>query len=94
MSSAEVHRDPVTAFFRERASQARPAEVLGVQPGAARPSRLRMDPAWRSHDLRSGYDVVIIGGGVHGLATASYLATNHGITDGAIVDKGYLGGQG
>ena len=51
-------------------------------------------PAWRSHDLRSGYDVVIIGGGVHGLATAYYLARNHGITDVAVLDKGYLGGGG
>ncbi len=51
-------------------------------------------PAWRSHDLRQRYDVVIIGGGVHGLATAYYLARNHGITDVAVLDKGYLGGGG
>ena len=51
-------------------------------------------PAWRSHDLRPGYDVVIIGGGVHGLATAYYLARNHGITNVAVLDKGYLGGGG
>jgi sarcosine oxidase subunit beta len=52
------------------------------------------EPAWRSHDLRSSYDVVIIGGGVHGLATAYYLARNHGITNVAVLDKGYLGGGG
>lgn len=51
-------------------------------------------PAWREHDLRPSYDVVIIGGGVHGLATAYYLARNHGITDVAVLDKGYLGGGG
>ena len=51
-------------------------------------------PAWREHDLRSRYDVVIIGGGVHGLATAYYLARNHGITSVAVLDKGYLGGGG
>jgi sarcosine oxidase, subunit beta len=51
-------------------------------------------PAWRDHDLRSRYDVVIVGGGVHGLATAYYLARNHGITDVAVLDKGYLGGGG
>jgi sarcosine oxidase subunit beta len=51
-------------------------------------------PALRSHDLRSNYDVVIIGGGVHGLATAYYLARNHGITNVAVLDKGYLGGGG
>jgi len=50
--------------------------------------------AWREHDLRRSYDVVIIGGGVHGLATAYYLAANHGITDVAVLDKGYLGGGG
>jgi len=50
--------------------------------------------AWRSHDLRSSYDVIIIGGGVHGLATAYYLAENHGITNVAVLDKGYLGGGG
>jgi sarcosine oxidase subunit beta len=50
--------------------------------------------AWRKHDLRSSYDVVIIGGGVHGLATAYYLAANHGIRNVAVLDKGYLGGGG
>lgn len=50
--------------------------------------------AWRQHDLRSSYDVVIVGAGVHGLAAAYYLATNHGITNVAVVDKGYLGGGG
>ena len=50
--------------------------------------------AWRHHELRPSYDVVIIGGGVHGLATAYYLARNHGITDVAVLDQGYLGGGG
>jgi sarcosine oxidase subunit beta len=43
-------------------------------------------------DLKSSYDVVIIGAGGHGLATAYYLAREHGITDVAVLDKGYLGG--
>ena len=50
--------------------------------------------AWRQHELKKHYDVVIVGAGIHGLATAYYLATNHGITDVAIVDKGYVGGGG
>ncbi|HWM06598.1 MAG TPA: FAD-dependent oxidoreductase, partial [Actinophytocola sp.] len=50
--------------------------------------------AWREHELRSSYDVVIIGGGVHGLATAYYLAANHGIRNVAVLDQGYLGGGG
>lgn len=49
---------------------------------------------WRNPDFKSAYDVVIIGGGVHGLATAYYLAENHGITNVAVLDKGYLGGGG
>src|SRR6266446_645949 len=48
--------------------------------------------AWRAHDLKSAYDVVIIGAGVHGLAAAYYLARNHGITDVAVLNRGYMGG--
>jgi sarcosine oxidase, subunit beta len=51
-------------------------------------------PAWRSHDLRGAYDVVVIGAGVHGLAAAYYLAANHGVRNVAVLDKGYLGGGG
>ncbi|HSK92050.1 MAG TPA: sarcosine oxidase subunit beta family protein [Euzebyales bacterium] len=50
--------------------------------------------AWRRHDLAPSYDVVIIGGGVHGLATAYYLAAEQGITNVAVLDKGYVGGGG
>ena len=50
--------------------------------------------AWRHHELRPAYDVVIVGAGVHGLATAYYLAANHGITNVAVIDKGYVGGGG
>lgn len=49
---------------------------------------------WRSHDLQRSYDVVIIGGGIHGLATAYYLASRHGITNVAVLEKGYLGSGG
>ncbi|CAN5223927.1 FAD-dependent oxidoreductase [soil metagenome] len=41
--------------------------------------------------LRSSYDVVILGGGGHGLATAYYLATRHGITNVAVLERGYIG---
>lgn len=43
-------------------------------------------------DLKRHYDVVIIGGGGHGVATAYYLAKYHGITNVAVLEKGYLGG--
>ena len=46
---------------------------------------------WRDTELKSSYDAVVVGGGVHGLATAYYLARNHGITDVAVLDKAYLG---
>ena len=48
--------------------------------------------AWRSPDPRPSYDVIIIGGGGHGLATAYYLAKEHGITNVAVLEKGWLGG--
>ncbi len=47
---------------------------------------------WRDASPKDAYDVVIIGGGGHGLSTAYYLAKNHGITNVAILEKGYLGG--
>src|ERR1700733_5663095 len=44
------------------------------------------------HKLKPRYDVVIIGAGIHGLATAYYLAKNHGVKNVAVLDKVYLGG--
>jgi len=50
------------------------------------------DRAWRDATPKSDYDVVIIGGGGHGLATAYYLAKEHGITNVAVLEKGWIGG--
>ncbi len=49
-------------------------------------------PAWRDRPLKPAYDVIVIGAGGHGLAAAYYLARHHGITDVAVLDKGWLGG--
>jgi sarcosine oxidase, subunit beta len=83
--------------------------VRGLSNGAANGRRARYSafgllrhglvdapwpPAWRRHDLEDRYDVVVVGGGVHGLATAYYLAANHGVTRVAVLDKGYIGGGG
>jgi sarcosine oxidase subunit beta len=50
------------------------------------------DRQWRDAQPKASYDVVIVGAGGHGLATAYYLAKEHGIRDLAVLDKGWLGG--
>ena len=49
-------------------------------------------PAWRSPEPKKEYDAIIIGGGGHGLTTAYYLAKNHGLTNIAVLEKGWIGG--
>ena len=48
-------------------------------------------PAWREPEPKPNYDVLIVGGGGHGLATAYYLAKEHGITNVAVLEKGWIG---
>ena len=48
--------------------------------------------AWRSPEPKKSYDAVIVGGGGHGLATAYYLARDHGIRNVAVLEKGWIGG--
>src|ERR1700730_6330776 len=83
------------------AKRGRPAVDRAVHPRYSAFALLRRgvtkqgwQPAWRQHELKAGYDVVIVGAGVHGLATAYYLAANWDITNVAVVDKGYVGGGG
>ena len=51
----------------------------------------RKERMWRTHELKSSYDVAIIGAGVHGLGIAYYLASRHGIRDVVVLERGYLG---
>ncbi|MEZ2329344.1 sarcosine oxidase subunit beta family protein [Mesorhizobium sp. RCC_202] len=50
------------------------------------------EKAWRSPEPKPRYDAIVIGGGGHGLATAYYLAKNHGVTNVALLEKGWIGG--
>lgn len=56
-------------------------------PPPEHPARL-----WRHPDPKRSYDAIVVGGGGHGLATAYYLANNHGLTNIAVLEKGWLAG--
>ena len=53
---------------------------------------LGWDRAWRDAAPKPSYDAIIVGGGGHGLATAYYLAKNHGLSNVAVIERGYIGG--
>ncbi|PYE84118.1 heterotetrameric sarcosine oxidase beta subunit [Pseudoroseicyclus aestuarii] len=85
------------------ARQRPPGRRIGKGPGLqrysvfalarqARRHHLGWQRAWRDAQPKRAYDVVIVGAGGHGLATAYYLGKNHGITNVAILEKGWLGG--
>ena len=59
-------------------------------PGAHLPEH--PDFLWRTPEPKKSYDIVIVGGGGHGLSTAHYLAKNHGITNVAVLERGWLAG--
>ncbi len=59
---------------------------------AAGPTQSDWAPAWRDAEPKPRYDAIVIGGGGHGLATAYYLAKNHGMNRVAVLEKGWIGG--
>ena len=65
--------------------------VWTLLQGAASRHR-QWTPAWRDAQPKPAYDVIIVGGGGHGLATAYYLAKNHGLTNVAVLERGWVGG--
>ncbi len=75
-------------------SQVKPRQrysLLSLIGGALRHHR-NWQEAWSSPTVQSQYDVVIIGGGGHGLATAYYLAKNHGVRNVAVIERNWIGG--
>jgi sarcosine oxidase subunit beta len=58
----------------------------------AKPLPEHPDWLWRDPDPKPSYDAIVVGGGGHGLATAYYLAKNHGLTNIAVLEKGWLAG--
>ena len=65
--------------------------ALSIAANALRGHR-HWQPFWRSPDPKPSYDIVIVGGGGHGLATAYYLAKYHGVRNVAVLEKGWIGG--
>jgi sarcosine oxidase subunit beta len=65
---------------------------LGVLVAEAIAGHQGWERQWRSPDPKAAYDAVIVGGGGHGLATAYYLAKEHGLTNVAVLEKGWIGG--
>ena len=68
----------------------KPYSALALAQHALSPER-PWPRAWRSPEPKSSYDAIIIGGGGHGLATAYYLAKNHGLRNVAVLERAYIG---
>jgi sarcosine oxidase subunit beta len=83
-----------TCGVRELNGNSRPAKYSALSLFRRGLTHADWPRSFHHHELERAYDVVIVGAGVHGLATAHHLAANHGITKVAVLDKGYIGGGG
>jgi sarcosine oxidase subunit beta len=90
-----VHHDPAAAFWRPiqrgHPGGMRKYSVFAIAREAMRGGK-GWEEQWSSPEPKAEYDVVIVGAGGHGLASAYYLAKEHGITNVAVLEKGWLGG--
>src|SRR5580698_5726183 len=77
--------------FREPLQNSKNYSALGLLRGALA-GREYWTPAWHEAAPKPRYDLLIIGGGGHGLAAAYYLAKNHGATNVAVLERGWIGG--
>ncbi len=74
-------------------AEERHAAVFDLLARAERvPRHDGLGAGWRSPEPRPRYQVIVVGGGGHGLATAYYLAKEHGLSEVAVLEKGWLGG--
>ena len=93
-SEANGSPTPVPTPGRKTGRAGRPARYSALDLFRRGLTHADWPRSFHRHELKRSYDAVIVGAGVHGLACAYYLAANHGITDVAVIDKGYIGGGG
>ena len=91
MQRQSGYSDPNRKMIRQRGSYPAMRYSIFSLARQALSGHRGWTPAWRDGEPKAAYDMIVIGGGGHGLATAYYLAKEHGITNVAVLEKGYIG---